>query len=318
MAKLTRRSLLRNCFSLVAAGTLARPYIANAAAATAALWWTQGSAEEEDLSFKKIVAEYEKASGNTIDYSIMPYAPLRQKIVSALIYPALLVVVAALSVTLVLTVVLPQFEPLFEQAGDRLPAMARILMVVGDGLRAGWWAVLPVVATMALAARRLVRIPKIAARRDRLVLSLPIAGDLVRKFEIGRFARTLAVLLENGVPSPRALALAGATIGNRVMAAAVETVASRFKEGEGLSTPLLRCGEFPPLAIQLIEIGEQTGRLEELLSELGAICDDEVEQAIGRLIALLVPAITIAMGTVIALIIVAVMTAMISVNDLAL
>src|ERR1700747_3734495 len=83
MAKLTRRSLLRNCFGLVAAGTLARPYIANAAAATAALWWTQGSAEEEDISFKKIVAEYEKASGNTIDYSIMPYAPLRQKIVSA-------------------------------------------------------------------------------------------------------------------------------------------------------------------------------------------------------------------------------------------
>src|ERR1700740_2276033 len=83
MAKLTRRSLLRNSFGLVSAGTLARPYIANAAATTAAVWWTQGSAEEEDISFKKIVADYEKASGNTIDYSIMPYAPLRQKIVSA-------------------------------------------------------------------------------------------------------------------------------------------------------------------------------------------------------------------------------------------
>src|ERR1700731_780191 len=83
MAKLTRRSMLRNSFGLVAAGTLARPYIANAAATTATVWWTQGSAEEEDISFKKIVAEYEKASGNTIDYSIMPYAPLRQKIVSA-------------------------------------------------------------------------------------------------------------------------------------------------------------------------------------------------------------------------------------------
>src|SRR6202790_5744564 len=83
MAKLTRRSLLRNSFGLVAAGTLARPYVAKAAATTATVWWTQGSAEEEDISFKKIVAEYEKASGNTIDYSIMPYAPLRQKIVSA-------------------------------------------------------------------------------------------------------------------------------------------------------------------------------------------------------------------------------------------
>src|SRR5712671_6022266 len=83
MAKLTRRSLLRDSFGLIAAGTLARPYIANAAATTAVVWWTQGSAEEEDASFKKIVAEYEKASGNKIDYSIMPFAPLRQKIVSA-------------------------------------------------------------------------------------------------------------------------------------------------------------------------------------------------------------------------------------------
>src|SRR5947209_836849 len=84
MAKLTRRSLLRNSFSLVAAGTLGRPYIANAAARTAAVWWVQGFAQEEDISFKKIVADYEKASGNTIDYSIFPYAPMRQKIVSAI------------------------------------------------------------------------------------------------------------------------------------------------------------------------------------------------------------------------------------------
>ena len=81
MAKLTRRSLLRNSFSLVAAGTLARPYIANAAATTAAVWWVQGFAQEEDVSFKNIVADYEKTSGNTIDYSIVPYAPMRQKIV---------------------------------------------------------------------------------------------------------------------------------------------------------------------------------------------------------------------------------------------
>src|SRR2546427_11459316 len=84
MAKLTRRSMLRNSFGLVAAGTLAHPYIANAAATTAAVWWVQGFAQEEDVSFKKIVADYEKTSGNTIDYSIVPYAPMRQKIVSAM------------------------------------------------------------------------------------------------------------------------------------------------------------------------------------------------------------------------------------------
>jgi multiple sugar transport system substrate-binding protein len=84
MAPLTRRSILRSSAVLATAGTLARPYLANAAATTATVWWTQGSAEEEDIAFKKIVANYEKASGNTIDYSIVPYAPLRQKIVSAM------------------------------------------------------------------------------------------------------------------------------------------------------------------------------------------------------------------------------------------
>jgi general secretion pathway protein F len=242
----------------------------------------------------------------------------RQKVVSALIYPMLLAVVAAFSIALVLTVVLPQFAPLFEQAGARLPAGARVVMAAGDGLRAGWWVVLPAVAAAVLATRRLLQIPAVASGRDRLVLAAPLAGDLVRKFEIGRFARTLGILLANGVPAPRAMALSGAVIGNRVLAEAVATVAARFKEGEGLSAPLSRTGRFPHLFIQLIKIGEETGRLDGLLAEIAEIYDDEVEQAVQRLIALLVPAITIAMGIVVALIIVAVMTAMISINDLAL
>jgi general secretion pathway protein F len=242
----------------------------------------------------------------------------RQKVVSALIYPMLLTAVAALSVALVLIVVLPQFAPLFEQAGARLPTGARIVMTAGDALRAGWWVMLLAVAAAALAARRLLQVPAIAANRDRLFLASPVAGDLVRKFEIGRFARTLGILLANGVPAPRAMALSGAVIGNRVLAEAVATVAARFKEGEGLSEPLSRTGRFPHLFIQLIKIGEETGRLDGLLGEIAEIYDDEVEQAVQRLIALLVPAITIAMGVVVALIIVAVMTAMISINDLAL
>jgi len=242
----------------------------------------------------------------------------RQKIASALIYPAILVVVAALSVALVLTVVLPQFAPLFEQAGAGLPTSTRILMTLGDGLREAWWMVLLAIAAAGLAGRQLLQRPAIANGRDRLVLALPLAGDLARKFEIARFARTLGVLLSNGVPAPRALALSGATIGNRVIAHTVETVATRFKEGEGLSAPLSRTGQFPRLSIQLIHIGEETGRLDEMLAEIAEIYDEEVERAVQRLIALLVPAITIAMGAIIALIIVAVMTAMISINDLAL
>lgn len=242
----------------------------------------------------------------------------RQKIASALVYPAILVCVAAVSVALVLTVVLPQFAPLFEQAGARLPASTRIVMAIGDGLRRGWWIVLLSIAILGLAARQLLQHRAISVARDRIILASPVAGALARKFEISRFARTLGVLLSNGVPAPRALALSGATIGNRVIAGVVETVATRFKEGEGLSAPLSRTGQFPRLAIQLIHIGEETGKLDEMLAETAEIYDEEVERATQRLIALLVPAITIAMGAVIALIIVAVMTAMISINDLAL
>jgi general secretion pathway protein F len=253
--------------------------------------------------------------GRVADFLVRSEA-IRQTIISALIYPALLVFVAALSITLVLTVVLPQFEPVFREAGARLPVSTRIVMSLGDGLRDYWWVLLLALAVIAIGWRLLKERPTLALRWNRLALALPIIGDLVGKFEIGRFSRTLGVLLANGVPAPRALALSGAVVGNRVIAAAVDTVSARFKEGEGLSAPLAGTGRFPSLSVQLIRIGEETGRLEEMLQELAEIYEEEVQRALERLLALLVPAITIAMGAVIALIIVAVMTAMISINDL--
>jgi general secretion pathway protein F len=241
----------------------------------------------------------------------------RQRVVSALIYPAILVAAAALSVTLVLTVVLPQFEPFFAEAGARLPASARLLMAIGSWLGAFWWAVPLTLGVVALGLRQALLLPRVATARDRLVLRLPLIGLLVRRFEIGRFARTLGALLANGVAAPRALALSGAAIGNKIIAGAVETVATRFIEGEGLSAPLARSGEFPALAIQLIRTGEETGRLDEMLNEIAETFEEEAERTVERLIALLVPVITIAMGMVIAAIIATVMSAMISINDLA-
>jgi general secretion pathway protein F len=242
----------------------------------------------------------------------------RQKIMSALIYPAILIVVAALSLVLVLTIVLPQFEPLFAEAGAKLPVITRIIIAVGHVLREAWWVIFLAVAVILLVGRQLMQLPAVAVERDRVTLWLPIVGELVRKFEIGRFARTFGVLLSNGVSSPRALALVGATIGNRIIAQAIEDVAARLKEGGGLSEPLARTGRFPSLATELIHIGEETGRLEEMLHELAEIYDEELERNVQRLIALLVPALTIGMGLVVALMIAAVMTAVLSINDLAI
>jgi general secretion pathway protein F len=162
----------------------------------------------------------------------------------------------------------------------------------------------------------LLRRPAVMALRDRVALRLPVLGGLLTRFEAARFCRSLGVLLANGVPASRALALAGGTVANRVFIEAIETLAARFKEGEGLAASLEDTGCFPNLAIQLIQIGEETGRLDEMLQEIADIYDQEVERALERLLALLVPGITIVMGVVVALIMAAVLTAMVSINDI--
>ena len=242
---------------------------------------------------------------------------MRQKVVSALIYPVILILAAAGSVGLVLTAVLPQFEPMFRDAGAQLPASTRIVMAAGDALRAYWWIGLLGVAAAAISWKLLLRNPIVATERDRLLLRLPLVRVLVSRLEVARFCRTLGVMLGNGVAAPAALALCSATIGNRVIAAAIEDAATRFKEGEGLSAPLARTGRFPNLSIQMIRIGEETGKLDDMLLEVAEIYDGDVQRALERLLAMLVPALTIATGLLIAFIIGAVMTALISVNELA-
>lgn len=241
---------------------------------------------------------------------------IRQKVISAMIYPALLSVVALGAVVLILIFVLPQFESMFEDAGSKLPTATRVIMAVSHGLRDYWWVLLLAIAVGAAAAQMLLRQSGVIALRDRLALRLPLLGGLLTRFETARFSRSLGVLLGNGVPASRALSLAGATVGNRMLTEAIETLAARFKEGEGLATSLAGAGCFPNLVIQLIEIGEETGRLEEMLQEVADIYDREVERMLERLLALLVPAITILMGVVVALIVAAVMTAMVSINEL--
>jgi general secretion pathway protein F len=165
--------------------------------------------------------------------------------------------------------------------------------------------------------QRLLKLSNVIELRDRVMLRLPLLGSLMTRFEVSRLCRSLAVLLSNGVPAARALALAGATVGNRVFIEAIETLAARFKEGEALAQSLADTGCFPNLAVQLIQIGEETGRLEEMLAQIADIYDHEVERAVERAMALLVPGITIAMGAIVAVIMAAVMTAMVSISDLA-
>ncbi|MEJ0019964.1 MAG: type II secretion system F family protein [Acetobacteraceae bacterium] len=241
---------------------------------------------------------------------------IRQKVISALIYPAILLVTAVGSVVLILTLVLPQFESMFQDAGAKLPGTARLVMAASQSLREDWWLYLLAIAIGALAVQYSLRMAAVRLLLDRLVLHLPIASGLFTRLEVGRFCRALGVLLANGVPAVRGLALAGATVGNRVFADAIETMGMRFNEGEGLAKSLAAAGCFPNLAVLLVQIGEETGRLEDMLQEIADIYDQDVERVLERLLALLVPGITILMGVVVAFIIAAVMTAMVSINEL--
>lgn len=243
---------------------------------------------------------------------------IRQKVVSASIYPIILSVVATGSVVLILTLVLPQFETMFLDAGDRLPMTTRLVMDASRFLREEWMTLLLAIAVTLGLGQWIGRQPGFRVIRDRVALGIPLLGSLLARFEISRFCRSLGVLLANGVPAARALALAGATVGNHVYVEAIETLAARFKEGEGLARSLDDTGRFPTLAVQLIQIGEETGRLDEMLQELADIYEQEVERALERILAMLVPGITVLVGVVVALIMAAVMTAMVSLNELAI
>ncbi|MFC3228220.1 type II secretion system F family protein [Marinibaculum pumilum] len=241
---------------------------------------------------------------------------IRQRITSAMIYPTILTVAATAAVVLILTLVMPQFESLFANAGADLPTATVIVMAASDGLRGYWWAILAGIGGLAAVLQLLSRQDWFVVFRDRSVLRLPLLGPLITRIEVARFSRSLGTLLGNGVPAARALALAGATVTNRTLVDAIEALAIRFKSGEGLARSLEQTGHFPDLAIRLIQIGEETARLQEMLQELAGMYEHDVERILERLLALLVPAITLAMGALVAMIMGAVMTALVSINQL--
>jgi general secretion pathway protein F len=242
---------------------------------------------------------------------------LRENIRSALIYPAILLVMAGASVVVLLTVVVPEFKPLFEDAGEALPAATRVIVAVGEVFARSWWAMGLAVVALAWLLRRQLANPSFRYRWDGLALRLPLFGDLVKKIQLARLSRTLGTLLQNGVALLGALGVVKETMGNAVMARAIETVAARLKEGQGLAGPMTATQVFPDLALHLVRVGEETGQLEDMLFKLADIYDREVERTVQRLLALLVPILTIGLGILIAVIIASVLVAFLSVNELA-
>ena len=242
---------------------------------------------------------------------------LRETVTSALIYPMILLSVSALSVIILLTFVVPQFQRLFADAGKALPLATQIVIALGDGLRHyGWVGAIGVVLLVALLRQQMSR-PASRARWDRWFLRLPLFGDLIAKVETARLSRTLGTLLGNGVSLLNALTIVRETLSNQVLAAALGEVAEHVKTGRGLADPLLEAGDFPKLAVQMIRVGEETGQLQEMLLQVADTYDAEVQTAVKRLLTLLEPALILGLGVVIAGIIMSILVAILSLNELA-
>jgi len=238
-------------------------------------------------------------------------------VTSALVYPIMLLCTAGLSIAVILIVVLPQFEPLFADAGQSLPLSTRIVMAFGHFLGATWWAIILIVIAAVFWLRQALSKASFRLRWDKGLLALPLFGDLLTSMEMERFGRTLGTLLSNGVTLPVALGITSDTLSNSSIAGLVSETAVSLREGEGLAGRLARSGQFPSMVVDLVRVGEETGHLDDMLLRLADLYEHSVKHRIDRLLALLVPLLTVVLGMIVAGLIGSMLVAILSVNDLA-
>jgi general secretion pathway protein F len=243
---------------------------------------------------------------------------LRESVKSALIYPSLLVMVAFVSVTILLVFVVPQFEATFAQAGKALPIPTLVVVMIGKFMRGYWWAVLGLGFLFVMWYRRRGQLLSVRRVRDEKRLRMPLLGDLLAKVETARFARTLATLLANGVTLLSGLAIVKETMTNTVMAEALDGVIAKLREGKGFGRPLAETGLYPRLATQMILVGEESGRLEEMLMRVADVYDREVQAAIKRFLAVLEPALILSLAVLIGGIVFSILMGVMGMSELVL
>jgi len=242
---------------------------------------------------------------------------LRESVISATLYPAILLGVAALSLVGMLGFVVPQFEKLFAGMGDALPLPTRIIMMLGHGFKSHGIAIAIAVLLLGWLGWRALRSPAGRTWWQNRALRLPIIGPLLYKYELTLFARSLGTLLGNGVPLLTGLHIATETVGNLNLRAALSKMAPLVKEGARMVSAMNATQVFEPLAVNLVRVGEETGRIGPMMTELAEVLDREVETGIKRALTLLEPVLILVLGVLIAAIIVSILLGILSINDLA-
>lgn len=245
-------------------------------------------------------------------------AELRRTVRSAMFYPTMLTVVSIGVTLLMLLFVVPQFESVFAASKAPLPLSSQLVMGASKGLREHGLLILLGLIGAVAAARGILARPEARSAVDRIVLTLPQLGELVRRIETARFARTLGALVEGNVGLPAAFSLAQRTIANRTIASAIGKVADGIREGGGVTAPLAAAGVLPRLAIGFFRTGEESARLGPMLLSLADVLDRDVARRTQGAIALATPIVTALLGMVVAGIIASIMSAILGFNDLAI
>lgn len=240
---------------------------------------------------------------------------LKDGVISALIYPVILMITAFISVMVILTVVVPQFKQIFDQSGAALSFATQSLLATSLFLRGNWMILGGVVLIVLWLVSRSFTNPQSRIGWDRRLLTWPVAGGLIARIEMAKFSRSLGTLLQNGVPLLASLSILKETLGNAVFRDAVEFVARELKEGRGMAKPMMETGVFPKLATQMISVGEETGRLDEMLFQVADVYDRQVAAATKRALALLQPVLIIGLALTIGFIMFLILDPMLSLMD---
>ena len=242
----------------------------------------------------------------------------RDALVSALIYPSLLALVGSATVVFLMTFVIPRFADIFRDLGQAIPVPTQILLSASAWLQQFWWAVALGALAAALAGRVILSTASGRLRADRVLLRLPVLGELALNTEVARFTRILGTLLQSGVPMVGALTVVRDMMSNQLLAAAVASLGEGVKRGAGLTRPMIESRAFPPLAIHMVRVGEETGRLDDMLLKAAAAFESETRSQVKRLIALAEPCIILAVGLLVGFIVVAMLLAIFSITDISL
>ena len=225
---------------------------------------------------------------------------VKRKTLSALVYPAILMLLSLVVVAIIVLRVVPEFEGFYQSFEQELPVMTRFIVAVSAVIRGYWLLVLLGIGGGTAALWFWIRQPGRAASLDRLLLRIPAVGKIAARFATSQLARTLATLVGGGIPLVNAIDVSARALGNRFFAEQLALVGQQVREGEALATALAARGVFPDVAIKMVEVGESTGALREMLVSIADFFDEEIDTQLGRFVTIIEPALLVVMGIVIA------------------